>query len=179
MADSNWDSPAPAVPKPGMPLWGKILVGCGVLFLLVMGSCVALGIYAGKHPEKIKNAVGGWGMSFLKPEWDDLRATVEALRTEEGGKALYTANPALAKQWATQEDFLKEAREWREQLPELPAELTVDLLEHQDLSLNNQFGGEMHVIYRKKGGLRIELAWDRARKKGDTRPRRLVHLEVS
>jgi len=35
------------------------------------------------------------------------------------------------------------------------------------------------LVFHKKGGVRVELVWDRARKKGDSKPRRLLHLEVS
>ena len=184
MADSNWDSPsAPVAPKTGMPLWGKILLGCGILVVLALGSCVAGAVWishkAKQDPEGVKRWAMGFAMDFLRPEWEDLRTTVDQLRTDEGCTTLYKAQPALAKQWVTLEDFLKEAKDWRDQLPELPAEPPADLLERNELSLNNQFGGETRLVFHKKGGIRIELVWDRARKKGDTRPRRLVHLEVS
>ncbi|HJW32076.1 MAG TPA: hypothetical protein VJ505_01805 [Holophagaceae bacterium] len=184
MADSNWNSPtSPVAPKAGMPLWGKILIGCGIALLLALGSCVAGVAYishkAKQDPEGMKKWAMGFAMDFIKPEWDDFRGTVEQLRTEEGCKALYKAQPALAKQWSTVDEFLKEAQDWRDQLPELPAEPPTDLLEKNELSLNNQFGGETRIVFRKKGGIRIELVWDRARRKGDSKPRRLLHLEVS
>ncbi len=184
MADSNWDSPsAPVAPKTGLPLWGKILIGCGILVCLALGSCVAGAVWishkAKQDPEGVKRWAMGFAMDFVRPEWNDLRATFDQLRTEEGCKALYKAHPALAKQWPTLDEFLKEAAEWRDQVPELPVEPPVDLLEHNELSINNQFGGESRIVYRKKGGVRVELIWDRARRKGDDRPRRLLHLEVS
>ncbi len=183
MADSNWDSPTSAPPKAGMPLWGKILIGCGVALLLALGSCVAgfayLGHKAKQDPEGMKKWAMGFAMDFIRPEWDDFRGTVDQLRTDEGCAALYKAHPALAKQWSTPEEFMKEAKEWRDQLPELPPEPPTDLLEKNELSLNNQFGGETRLVFHRKGGIRIELIWDRARRKGDSKPRRLLHLEVS
>lgn len=185
MADSNWESPTTPVAsaKGGMPLWGKILIGCGIVLMLGLGSCVGGVVWlkhkAEKDPEGMKKWAMGFAMDFIRPEWDDLKATLDQLRTDEGCRLLYKAHPALAKEWPYVEDFLKDAATWREQLPELPAEPSMEMLEHNELSMNNQMGGEMRVVYRKKGGLRIELVWDRARKKGDDRPRRLVRLEVS
>jgi hypothetical protein len=184
MADSNWEGPsAPVASKAGMPLWGKILIGCGVALMLVLGSCVAGAVWIGhkakEDPEGVKRWAMGFAMDFIRPEWDDFRSTLEQLRSEEGCKGLYQAHPALSKQWASLDDFLKEVKEWREQIPELPAEPPADLLERHELSINSQFGGETRIIYRKKSGIRIEMVWDRARKKGDSKPRRLLRLEVS
>ena len=185
MADSSWDNggaPTPA-PKAGMPLWGKLLIGCGVLFLLAIGSCVGgiayLGHKAKKDPEGMKRWAMGFAMDFIKPEWDDLRDVLGHLRTDEGCRALYQAHPGLAKDWATVEAFLKDAREWRDQLPDMPAEPTTEILDKHELSINSQFGGETRVVYRPKGGLRFELLWDRPHRKTDKGPRKLLHLEVS
>lgn len=186
MADSNWDNggtPTPSAPKVGMPLWGKLLIGCGVVLLLVIGSCVGGVAYlshkAKQDPEGMKRWAMGFAMDFLKPEWQDLRTVIGQLRTDEDCRTLYQAQPDLAKAWPTVDAFLKDAQEWREQLPEMPAEPTTDLLERHELSINSQFGGETRVVYRPKGGLRFELLWDRPHRKSDKGPRRLLRLEVS
>lgn len=185
MAEASWDNGGAAAPPPkaGMPLWGKLLIGCGVFFLLAIGSCVGGVAYlshrAKKDPEGMKKWAMGFAMDFIKPEWQDLRDVTTKLKTEEGCRALYAAHPALAKDWATLEDFLKDAREWREQIPDLPEEPTLDLVDKHEVSINSQFGGETRVIYRPKGGLRIELLWDRPHRKSDKGPRRLLRLEVS
>ena len=59
MADSSWDNGGHAMPvKAGMPLWGKIALGCGIAFLIVFVTCVGTGAFfinkLKKDPEGFK-----------------------------------------------------------------------------------------------------------------------------
>lgn len=111
MVDSGWDNGGVAPRKnKGMPVWGKVLVGCGVAVLLLLGSCVG---------------VAWWGMGKLSEKadqaWAEMDQTVRSLKTEQGTKALYQANPGLADSYPNEEDFLKAAEGWRGKLGEFPA----------------------------------------------------------
>ncbi len=110
MADSGWDNGGmPLAKKKGVPVWGKVLVGCGVAMLLLLGSCVG---------------VAWWGMGKLSEKadqaWAEMDQTIRSLKTELGTKALYQANPRLADTYPNEEDFLKAAEDWRGKLGEFP-----------------------------------------------------------
>lgn len=125
MAEGNWDNHAGgSSPKKGMPLWGKITLGCcggcALLFVLLMATCIGGARWISKHgvPEAIDKAVGS---AFLDKAWDEMDRAVRGLKTEEGSRALYRANPGLVENYPTEEDFLKAAAEWRPNLGEFPA----------------------------------------------------------
>ena len=114
MADSSWDNGGHGVPlKPGLPLWAKVAMGCGIAFLVALVTCVGGVAYvankAKKDPEGFKNKVMGFALDKIRPDWEDFRAVVDQLRTPEGCRALYAANPGLAKTRPTESDFLQSA----------------------------------------------------------------------
>ncbi len=111
MADSGWDNGGMAPSKKkGMPVWGKVLAGCGVAVLLLLATCVGAVYWGvGKVSQKADQA------------WAQMDQTVRSLRTEQGTKALYLANPGLADTYPNEEDFLKAAEGWRDKLGEFPA----------------------------------------------------------
>lgn len=182
MADSSWDNGGHGVPaKAGLPLWGKIALGCGITFLVIMVTCIGLGAYvvnkAKKDPEGFKHQVMGFALDKVRPDWEDLRAVVEQLRTPEGCRALYAANPGLAKTWATESDFLQAAAKWQKDLAPTP-DLTPDLMEHQGLRINHDFAGKVEVGWSPKSGRAVYVTFEGARKAGDKGPRRVAELDV-
>jgi len=182
MADTSWDNGGQGAPaKTGMPLWGKIALGCGITFLLVVVTCVGAGAFfvnkIKKDPEGFKQQVMGFALDKVKPEWDDFRAVVEQLRTPEGSQALYAANPDLATTWPTEKEFLEAAETWRKDLAPTP-ELTTELMEHHGLRINSTYGGRIEIGWSPKTGRAVYVTFDRARKAGDKGPRRIVGLEV-
>ena len=125
MADSSWDNGSQGLPaKSGMPLWGKLLLGCGVVALVGLATCVGGVAYvanrAKKDPDGFKNKVLGFALEKVRPDWDDLQAVVSQLRSPEGSRALYAANPDLAKTWPTEGDFLEATAAWGKDLPPRP-----------------------------------------------------------
>jgi hypothetical protein len=181
MADGSWDNGGIPAPKQGLPLWGKIAIGCGVAMLLFLGSCVVGGVILSnrikKDPEGFKKQMMGFAIDKIRPDWDDFRAVVDQLRTPEGCKALYSANPDLAKTWPTEADFLEASKAWQKDLQPLP-ELTPDLLEHGGIQLNRQFGGQVHASWRPKQGPDVSVTFEGPRRSGDHGPRRIVELKV-
>ncbi len=110
MGDGSWDNSGVPLSKKGMPLWGKILTGCGLVLLLLLGSCVGLACW-GIH------RVG----SLADKTWGEMDRSVRGLKTPEGARDLYRANPGLAENYPTEEDFLKAAEGWRSNLGEFPS----------------------------------------------------------
>ena len=184
MADSSWDNGGYGKPtKAGMPTWAKVLLGCGVVAVLALTTCVGGAMYLAhrvkKDPEGFKKQVLGFAIDRMRPEWEDFRAVVEQLRTPGGCKALYAANPDLTATWPKESDFLEAARAWQPGLPSAP-DLTPQLLEgHEGITISSQFGGKVRVNWRPRTGPRVAVTFDRARKPGDTAPRRVLAVEVT
>lgn len=111
MTDSSWDNGGqPTQRKQGMSIWAKLAMGCGVVFLLGLGTCVALGATCA---HKMNQAMDG-------PEWGQLRNAVEQLQTDAGAKTLYDANPDLSKAYPSENAFIQAAQGWRPRLEALP-----------------------------------------------------------
>ena len=182
MANGSWDNGGHGVPvKTGMPLWGKIALGCGIAFLVVLVTCVGGVAYLGnrikKDPEGFKNKVMGFALEQVRPDWEDFRAVVEQLRSPEGCQTLYAANPGLAKTWPSEAAFLEASSRWHKEVVTAP-DLTPDLMERQGLHINHDFGGKVTVGWSPKSGRAVYVTFEKARKAGDTGPRRVVELDV-
>lgn len=182
MGDASWDNGGHGVPaKAGMPLWGKIALGCGIGFLVVLVTCVGAGALFinkfNKDPEGFKQKAMTVVADKLRPDWDDFRAVVEQLKTQDGCRALYAANPDLAKSWPTEAAFLEAAAKWHPDVA-TPPDLTLDVMEHQGLQINKEIGGKVRVGWSPKTGRSIYVTFERSRKAGDQGPRRLTELDV-
>ena len=184
MADASWDNGGYGKPtKVGMPTWAKVLLGCGVVAVLAMATCVGGGVYLAhrlkKDPDGFKNKVMGFAIDRMRPEWEDFRVVVEQLRTEQGCKALYAANPDLAAAWPKEADFLEAARAWQPDLASAP-ELTPELLQqHEGIQINTEFGGKVRISWRPRKGPRVAVTFDRGRKPGDSSARRVLEVQVN
>ena len=164
-----------------MPTWGKVLLGCGVVALLGLATCVGGVAYLGHRvkndPDGFKNKVLGFALEKVRPDWDDLQAVVNQLRSPEGSRALYAANPDLAKTWPTEAAFLEAAASWGKDLPP-QTDLSPDLMEHQRLHINHVMGGKVTIGWSPRGARAVYVTFDRPRKAGDKGPRRVVELDV-
>lgn len=182
MADSSWNNEGHGLPtKPGLPLWGKIALGCGVAFLIVLVTCVGGVAFVAnkfkKDPEGFKRGAMNLVADKVRPDWDDFRAVVEQLRTPEGCQALYATNPALAKTWPTEKEFLEAASRWHKEVVSAP-ELSHDLMEHGGIQINREFHGSVRVGWSPKSGRSIYVTFETHRKAGDQGPRRITELDV-
>ena len=183
MADSSWDNGGQGGPaKAGLPLWGKIALGCGVFFLVVMVTCVGGAAYLAnrikKDPEGFKQKAMGLVADKVRPDWEDYRAVVEQLRSPEGCQALYAASPGLAKTWPTEAAFLEAASRWHKDLVSAP-ELTPEVMEQGHLQINHQFGGQVRVGWSPTSGRSVYVTFESARKPGDKGSRRVQELDVN
>lgn len=182
MTDSSWDNGGYGQPtKPGMPTWAKVMLGCGVAAVLAMATCVGGGMYIAhrikKDPQGFERRILGLAADQVRPEWEDFRKVVENLRTPEGCKALYAANPGLATTWPKEAAFLEAARAWQSTLPSAP-DLTPDLMKANSIQIHREFGGPVRIFWHPKAGPSVAVTFDHARKAGDPEAPRVLQLEV-
>ena len=164
MSDWNQESGAPA-PKAGMPTWAKFLLGCGVLMVLMLTTCIGGAAWLGhkikKDPEGFKKRVEESAMGFakdlLKAPWDSLRQVVDQLQTDEGAKGFYLANPGLKDRYPTEGEFQEAAKAWRPKLKPLPPEIP-NLMEGH-LNFHKSFGSTQRMDYRTPEGAKISIEW--------------------
>ena len=110
--DASWDNSGLPPQKKGMSTWLKLLAGCGIVMVLLIGSCVAMAAY-GLHK------VADLG----KAQWPRYVETVKELQDPATAKALYEANPALHKQFSDEDAFEQQVAEWRPAIQTPPAEM--------------------------------------------------------
>jgi hypothetical protein len=182
MADGSWDNGGHGMPvKAGMPLWGKLLLGCGVVFLVGMVTCFGAGAFLvhsfKKDPDGLAKKVMGFGLEKLRPDWEDFQVVVEQLRSPEGCRALYAANPELAKTWPTQAAFLEASSRWHEEVVPAPA-LTPELMTRQGLRINYEGSRRVSIGWSPQPGRAVYVTFEGSRKAGDIGPRRVVELDV-
>jgi hypothetical protein len=179
MSSNDWDNSGLPPEKKGLSTWLKVGIGCGVAFLLVTATCTG-GCYffarkIEKDPEGFKQTVFGFVKQYMKDDWEELRAIVDKLGSDEGSRALYRSAPGLAGSYPTEDAFLAAAREWRPLLEPLPAEIPD--LEGHDVTYNNNMG-RIHLRFKQANGARIELTWKGGSQKGVARISQLVELRV-
>ena len=177
MSDSDWNTYTETPEKQGVPTWGKVLIGCGVVFLLLIGSCVGFAYWVAHSGEDaIKNFVTERVDKALEKPWEMLVAVTDAIQTDEGAAKLYRDNPALTADYPTEADFLKNAAIWRAKvgdLPRTPPSFTD--LERDGFWLNSNKGvGEnrvntFEISYKTPNETKIRLYWE---------DNKLVELEI-
>lgn len=159
MVDNSWDnSQSGPVGRRGMPLWGKVAVGCGVTFLLLLATCVG-GIAFAIHK----------GTGTLDQVWTRVHAEVIAVSTAEGARKLYRENPGLADRYPTEEAFLSAVEGWRGKLDAFPSqrpEFSQMLRHKKDFSFRTQFenGHKVQALrIRLENGTLVQMEFENER----------------
>jgi hypothetical protein len=152
MADQSWDNSGLPVQKKGMPTWGKVLMGCGVVLLLITATCAGC-VFWGVN--KVKQA--------SQQPWAELQRAMAQMKTEEGAKTYYEAHPGLTRSYPTEADFLKAASLWRPKLGDVPATVPglMELAKHGggfNMSVENGVK-RMELRYTLSSGARVEMEW--------------------
>lgn len=109
--DGSWDNTGAPPKRKGLSTGAKVALGCGLAFLLVAGGCAACVGYGLRK-----------GATLMDTAWADMRKELEALRTDEGARALYASHPGLARRYPTVEAFAAAAAGWRGKLDAIPAQ---------------------------------------------------------
>jgi hypothetical protein len=159
MADGSWDNGGYGKPaKAGLPLWSKIAMGCGIVAILALGTCVA-GV--------------AWGLNKAatlgKSQWPTYVQTVQALKASDSTKALYEANPRLKREFPDAAAFEREVADWRPAL-QAPPEAMPSITTGRVVSFvgkDSQFGkGESQAsqnvavtAYRMDDGRFLSIVW--------------------
>jgi len=155
MTDARWDNGGLPPKSKGWSTWAKVSLGCGVLVLLLLATCVGGGLWMFKA-----------GTGAMDKAWAQMRANAEMARTEDGARALYQANPGLAAKYPTLEEFLKASEVWRPRLSEIPVQrpdlkTLVDPKKGGGLQITSQTeaGGlrRLHMAYRRADGGRLVI----------------------
>ncbi len=155
MADSSWDNGGQSAPrKQGMSTVAKVALGCGVVALLGLATCIG----------GMATCAGAISKSMDGREWGDLRAAVAQLQTEEGAKALYGANQDLWKDYPSEEKFLATARSWRPRLEPLPEKMPSLLTGKINYNVNVSNGlRTVELGYTNGKGAQVASRWANGR----------------
>jgi hypothetical protein len=108
--DPSWNSEAPPPRKPGLSVFGKVLIGCGAAML-----CFILAVGA------LSWVVFSKATKAMDRAWADVHRDLQDLRTEPGARRLYREQPGLAQTYATEDEFVKASAAWRDKLGDIPA----------------------------------------------------------
>jgi hypothetical protein len=131
MAQSSWDNDGVVPGKKRLGTGMKVLLGCGVAFLILVTTCMvggfALSNMIKKDPKAFESRVENWAKGMIQKDWDRLRGLVDQLQTDEGARAVYRSNPDLRQAHPSEEEFLKVVQGWRAQLTPLPVEVPLEV----------------------------------------------------
>lgn len=194
MVDSSWDNSGLPPEKKPMGTGMKWLLGCGIAFLVVTGTCVGGGLILGrmikKDPKGFEARMEAFGKGLVQKDWDRFRGLVDQLQTDEGAQALYRANPDLQQEHPTEAIFVEAVRGWRPKLRPLPPEVPegrrhrrhhreepskdptpaelgqADATEPAPSLEINKIFGKTIIRYRYPGGPRLSATFDGERIKG-------------
>lgn len=152
MHNYDQDTYSNASSKKGIPLWGKLLLACGIAILLVIASCagfVAWGINSGYFSKK------------LETQWNQMAEVIEAIKSDEGAARLYAENKGLKGNYPTEVEFNTYVDTWRTKVVDFP--ITVPnfrKLVESDISLNIGADKSKSLRYRLPDGTTINLQWE-------------------
>lgn len=158
--DASWDNSGLPPQKKGMATWIKVLAGCGIVMVLLLGSCIGL---------------AAWGIhkasSMGQAQWPTYVATVKALEDPASTKALYEANPDLQKRFPDADAFEQQVAEWRpaiqtppDQMPSLTTGRVFSFQGHNaaiqlDGKERTQAKDSAAAGYRMQDGRFLVVAW--------------------
>jgi len=168
MSHSDWDVYSETPERQGMPTWGKALIGCGVILILLTGSCVGLAYWATHSGrDTVKNLVVEKMNKVLEKPWGMLVGVIDAIQTDEGATKLYRDNPALTNDYPNEADFLRKAAAWRTKVADLPSTPpSFTEMAGNDFWVNSNRGaGEnkvnsFEINYKTSNETKIRLYWE-------------------
>jgi hypothetical protein len=162
-----------------MSKWLKVGLGCGIAALIALCTCVGGSFYLQhkikQDPQAFKQQIKGFVQKKIQDDWNFLGRAVEQVRTDEGAKAFYAANPKLVEQYPSEARFLEAVKGWRSELQPVP-EAVPDLDSH-DLQYTQGLRGGW-LSYRFPNGKHVRLAWDGPKSTSNPNGHQLVEFTV-
>ncbi len=157
MVDASWDNGGYGQPaKTGLPVWAKVLLGCGVAAVLALATCVGgVVLVTSRLSHALKNQ-----------EWVQLRTVTDRLQTDAGAQAVYAGNPGLAADYPTESDFLKAVGGWRPRLDPLPAAMPsvfTGRISYQMRIQGSPHRKQVELRYRNDKGAWTTARWEDGR----------------
>jgi hypothetical protein len=152
MPDESRDSGAraQATRSSGPTTLVKVALGCLVLGLVLVGSCVGL---VGFGARSVWKATGD--------EWGQLAALAAKLETDDGARQVWEESPALHPSYPTAEDFVAAATSWRPRLGPIPARPPA--LWSGRMSMNIKLNNRRKwsgLDYRYENGTWLRTTWE-------------------
>jgi len=140
-------------PAGGVPLWGKIALGC--LTVVVVGTATCVGV-----SYLVIEKGGDLIRDMAKENWTEVRESVDRMMTDEGARQLYRSHPGLQEKFPTEDGFLDTVGKWRPDLEPVPEKIPI---------LEGQFNLEKQYPHGKKRtqlgytngkGARLTFTWE-------------------
>ncbi len=153
----TWNTPAERPARKGMPTWGKVLLGCGIVSALAMGACVVGSVYVYK---KGKTVIA----EATREPMRELSLFVQESSPEALG-AFYASHPGLAKRYPDVNAFTESMKDLTTRVGPIPTEITdfMTLLKERRLEMNahkeNGVKG-MTLKYRNPGKESLVGVWE-------------------
>lgn len=169
--DNSWDNGGGSAPltRHGAG-WARMFTWLVVL-MIVVGLGATGVVWWTRNQPKLEQ----WAQDYVEADWAEARLIVTQLRTEDGTRSLYRANPALGRKFSSESEFLKTAASWRERFGSLPESLSAA----REGGFGHRIGlgkGPAILSVRMKNGVWLILSWDGPNRQPQ---RQLVDIEVN
>jgi hypothetical protein len=167
MNKSDWDTLSEH-PKRGKPAWGKALMGCGIVVLVLLGGCICFAFWAsGPGKVKVKTFFSEKVEQALEKPWGRTVAVIDSMQTDDGALKLYSDNPALKTDYPTEKDFLKSAAIWRSKVTGFPrTPPSIEELNKSNFQFNSdrEYRGKwvkvLEIGYGMPNNTNIRMRWE-------------------
>lgn len=152
--DHSWDNSNAIGPK-GKWKYRGALFTAAIVASCILGFVTIWALWFSKNEAKILEVE----RERAKPDWAAAALIVEGLRSEEGAKGIFRANPKLNGHFKSEIEFLAFAARWRPSLEPLPKE--VPPMEEQNFGYRHGFGlGQTILSYKMPKGLWVTFQWN-------------------
>lgn len=157
----------------------RFLLGCGCLLLLGVGACAlvawkglsyftrgapALVESAGRTLDEAVVVAGARAEQILAEHWQELRADLARLSTDDGVRELWRENPSLARHFGSEEALLARVRQWRPRLAAAEGDLPDWRAANPDVKTFLADGAPgVEIAFNNQRGSRVRFVWEGGR----------------
>jgi len=168
--DSSWDNSSAVHPKKKWKYRGAFFTA-SIVTISILVFCSVWVLWFSKNEVQILEVE----RERAKHDWAAAALIVEGLRSEEGARSLFQANPKLKAHFNSEIDFIGFAARWRPSLLPLPKE--VPRSEEKNFGHRHGFGlGPTILSYKMPNGCWVTFQWNGPY---DSPSRQLTNIECS